>query len=218
VDTRTVGELTINRPAVDPDELAPLDEPPDDDVAEFRAEGADWAGLELAGALVDRGLLRGVDLTGAGWRNVTLRGCRLENVDLSGAGLTGLTIERCEFSGCRLTGLQLAKTTLKHVTFTDCRFDYARLDEVRATGPVAWLDCGLGHATLTRCRLPTTALAGCRLEGLELDECDLRGTDLRGTELAGLKGLSSLRGATIDSVQLEDLAVLAARELDLDVR
>jgi uncharacterized protein YjbI with pentapeptide repeats len=117
-----------------------------------------------------------------------------------------------------MTGVVLVKAALKDVLFTDCRLDYARMEEVRTTGPTAWLRCLLGRATLTTCRLPSAALAECRVDEAELVRCDLRGTDLRGTDLTGLRGLDSLRGVTIDTPQLEELAVLAARELSIDVR
>jgi fluoroquinolone resistance protein len=218
METTTVGDLRITTPDLDPDELDLFEDELDDDLTEARVEGAAWPGLELAGARIDRSLLVGVDLTESVWRNLTLRGCRLENVDLSGATFAGATVERCEFVGCRMTGLHLAKTSLKDVVFTDCRLDYARLDEVRVTGPTAWVRCLLGNATLTGCRLPTAALSECRLTDLELVGCDLRGTDLRDSDLTGVRGLDSLRGATIDTAQLEDVAVVAARELGLDVR
>jgi uncharacterized protein YjbI with pentapeptide repeats len=218
METTTVGDLVITAPDLDPDELEPFDDELDDDLTEVRVEGAAWAGLEVAGVRIDRSLLVGGDLTETVWRNLTLRGCRLENVDLSGATFRGATIERCAFVGCRMTGVVMVKAALKDVLFTDCRLDYARMEEVRTTGPTAWLRCLLGRASLTGCRLPTAALAECRLDEVELTGCDLRGTDLRGTDLTGLRGMDSLRGATIDTPQLEDLAVLAARELALDVR
>jgi uncharacterized protein YjbI with pentapeptide repeats len=218
METTTVGDLVITAPDLDPDELDAFDEVPDDDLTEVRVEGAAWTGMELAGARIDRSLFLGGDLTETVWRNLTLRGCRLENVDLSGATFRGATIERCTFVGCRMTGVVLVKASLKDVLFTDCRLDYARMEEVRTTGATAWLRCLLGRASLTACRLPTAAVSECRLDEVELTGCDLRGADLRGSDLTGLRGMDSLRGATIDTPQLEELAVLAARELALDVR
>jgi uncharacterized protein YjbI with pentapeptide repeats len=218
METTTVGDLVITAPDLDPDSLDAFADQPDDDLTEVRVEAAEWGGVEAAGVRIDRSLLVGGDLTETVWRNLTLRGCRLENVDLSGATFRGATIERCAFVGCRMTGVVLVKATLKDVLFTDCRLDYARMEEVRTTGPTAWLRCLLGRASLTACRLPKAALAECRLDEVELTGCDLRGTDLRGTDLTGLRGMDSLRGATIDTPQLEELAVLAARELALDVR
>jgi uncharacterized protein YjbI with pentapeptide repeats len=145
METTTVGDLVITAPDLDPEELEPFDDQPDDDLTEVRVEGAAWSGVEVAGARIDRSLLVGGDLTETVWRNLTLRGCRLENVDLSGATFRGAAIERCVFVGCRMTGVVLVKATLKDVLFTDCRLDYARMEEVRTTGPTAWLRCLLGR-------------------------------------------------------------------------
>jgi uncharacterized protein YjbI with pentapeptide repeats len=218
METTTVGELVIAAPSLDLDDLEPFDERPDDDLTGVRVDDAAWTGVELAGARIDQSLLVGGDLTESVWRNLTLRGCRLENVDLSGATFRGATIERCTFVGCRMTGVVMVKAALKDVLFTDCRLDYARLEDTRTTGPTAWVRCLLGRASLTTCRLPKAALAECRLDEVELTGCDLRGTDLRGSDVSGLRGMDSLRGAVIDTPQLEELAVLAARELALDVR
>ena len=85
-------------PDLDPRDLDPVSEPPDDDdLVEADVDGAGWAGLELSGVRIASSRFTGVDLTGAGWRNVRLYGCRFERVDLSGARLSGLTVERCAF-------------------------------------------------------------------------------------------------------------------------
>jgi uncharacterized protein YjbI with pentapeptide repeats len=215
--TRTVGELRILLPDIDPRDLDETTDPPDDDVVEAMVDGADWARNRLGGSRIRLSLLTGVDLTEAGWRGVELYGCRFERVDLSGARLAGLTVERCEFIGCRMTGVQLADTVLKNVIFENCRLDYATLVDVRTTGPVAWTGCSFANGVLTNCRLPDAALADCRLTEVELNDCDLRGADLRGNDLSGVSGLLSLRGATIEAEQMGYLAALVVRDLDLTV-
>jgi uncharacterized protein YjbI with pentapeptide repeats len=218
VDTVTVGDLRIPAPDLDPRDLDPVTDPPDDDLVEAKVDGASWHGLRLGGGRVSQSHLVAVDLSDAAWRNVSLYGCRLERVDLSNARLAGLRIERCAFVGCRMTGVQLVDATLKNVIFEDCRLDYANVTDSRATGPTAWIRCLLAHAVLTNCRLPATAFSECQLGDVELVDCDLRGSDLRGNDLSGVAGLASLRGAVIEPTQLTDLAVIAAKDLGLDVR
>lgn len=218
MDTRTVGALRILTPDLDPRDLDPIAEPPDEDLTEAMVDGEAWPGLHLIGARISRCHLLGVDLREAAWRNVTLYGCRLERVDLSNARLTGVTVERCEFRGCRMTGVQLSECTLKNVTFDDCRLDYANLEKVSTRGPAAWVGCVLTDATLTACGLGSAAFDDCRTADVRLTDCDLRGADLRGAGLSGLTGLASLVGATIDAGQMLDLATLAARDLGLTVR
>ncbi|OLB82237.1 MAG: hypothetical protein AUI14_00965 [Actinobacteria bacterium 13_2_20CM_2_71_6] len=218
METRTIGELRILLPDLDPRDLDPVIDQPDDDLHEAMVDGATWTGHQLAGARVSQSHLLGVDLTDAVWRNVTAYGCRFERVDLSSARLMGVTIERCEFVGCRMTGVQLIQSTLKNVVFDDCRLDYANLTEVRTTGPVGLRNCNLTNAVLAKSDLTKLVLASCRLTELELGDCDLRGADLRGNDLSAVIGLTSLRGVIIAEEQLSDLTSIAARELDIDVR
>ncbi len=218
METRTIGEARILLPDLDPADLDEVTGEPDGELVEALVEGASWTGLQLSGDRMSQSRLVGVDLSDAVWRNVVVYGCRFERVDFSSARLLGVTLERCEFAGCRMTGVNLAKGTLKNVVFEDCRLDYATLTETRTTGPVGLANCNLTNAALTRCEFTKAVLAGCRLTELELDTCDLHGADLRGNELSGILGLFSLRGATIGDDQLPSLAMIAARELELDVR
>jgi uncharacterized protein YjbI with pentapeptide repeats len=217
VDARTIGDLDILTPDMDPRDLDEVSEPPDDELLEAAVDGADWAGLRLGGTRVRLSHLVGVNLSESTWRGVTVYGCRIERADLSGARLTGLTMERCEFVGCRMTGAHIDETTLKNVIFEDCRLDYAILTTVRATGPVAWLDCRLDRGSLRECRLPSVAIRSCSLAGVELRDCDLRGADLRGSEVSTVDGLSSLRGVRLAEDQVPGLAMAALRELEIDL-
>jgi len=218
MDTRTVGGLRVVIPDVDPADLDPVTEPPDDDLVDVRADGAVWPELELRGARFWGSLFTGVDLSGVVWRNGGLANCRLERVDLSGARFTGTTIERCELVGCRLTGVAFGDVSLKNVVFEDCRFDYANLNEVRVSGPTVFSGGTFGRAVLTACRLGGAVFTGCRFEETELHDCDLRGTNLTGTDLSGLTGLTSLTGAVLDPDQLVDLATIAVRDLGITVK
>jgi uncharacterized protein YjbI with pentapeptide repeats len=218
MDTRTIGELRILTPDLDPRDLDPVAGEPDDDLHEAMVDGGSWTGHRLAGARISQSHLVGVDLTDAVWRNVVVYGCRFERVDLSSMRMMGVTIERCEFIGCRLTGLQLVQSALKNVVFDTCRLDYANFTEVRTTGPVGLANCNLTNGVLARCDLTRAALTACRLTEVELHDCDLRGTDLRGNDLTALIGLQSLRGATVAEEQLNALVTIAVRELELDVR
>jgi uncharacterized protein YjbI with pentapeptide repeats len=218
MDTKTIGELKILIPDLDPRDLDPVAAEPDDDLHEALVEGGSWTGNHLGGGRVSQSHLIGVDLSDAVWRNVNVYGCRFERVDLSSARLTGTTIERCEFVGCRMTGLHLLDTTLKNVVFDDCRLDYATLTAVRTTGPVGLTNCNLTNGVLANCDLTRAALNACRLTEVELTNCDLRGADLRGNELTAVIGLLSLRGVILAEEQLPALATIATRELEIDVR
>ncbi|HLL66706.1 MAG TPA: pentapeptide repeat-containing protein [Micromonosporaceae bacterium] len=218
MQTRTIGDLTILMPELDPRDLDPLDAPPVDGLLEALVDGADWSGLELHSARLRLSHLVRVNAAQTTWHRASLYGCRFEQVDLSGARFTEATIERCEFIGCRLTGLQLTDTTLKNVIFEDCRLDYATLTNMRCTGPAALLRSNLDHATIARCTLGQAVIRDCQLADAELADSDLRGSDLRGTDLSTVIGISNLRGSVISAQQIGELAATLPRELALTVR
>ena len=96
--------------------------------------------------------------------------------------------------------------------FADLSFDEA------AAGNCHFLDCEFvntsfgGGATLLR-----VSFGGCTLTGADFTKVTCTDVDLRGAGLGITAGLESLRGVTIDSVQLVALAPLLARQLGITV-
>jgi uncharacterized protein YjbI with pentapeptide repeats len=87
------------------------------------------------------------------------------------------------------------------VLFADAAFDEATADRCR------FLDCSFGNVSfggvsLRKCRFTDVAITGARFVG---------------ADLGITAGYESLRGATIDSVQLVSLAPLLARHLGITV-
>jgi uncharacterized protein YjbI with pentapeptide repeats len=80
-------------------------------------------------------------------------------------------------------------------------------------------------ARCARCSLREAEFTGCDLAGSLFDDCDLhlaafgpgryRACDLRGNDLSAVNGTHHLRQAVIDRVQLMELAVALAAELDI---
>ena len=125
------------------------------------------------------------------FRDVEFDGGRLgavEAYDLQGRSL--------HFRGCRLNYLNLRGSTLTDVAFTDCQID----------------ELDLGQATVERMGFP-----GSRIGALTMHNALLKDVDLRGAELGAVNGAASLKGATISSQQLLDLAPQLARESGIQV-
>jgi uncharacterized protein YjbI with pentapeptide repeats len=73
-------------------------------------------------------------------------------------------------------------------------------------------DPDFGSAKLTRVRVP-----GSQLIGADFTKVTFKDVDLRGAELGITAGFESLRGTTIDHVQLVSLGPLLARHLGIKV-
>lgn len=200
MDTRTIRRIAVTLPGDEPEDLDSYETVP--------ADGATVAGATISGDI---------------WARATLTGVRVSRTWLVNADLSGTRIEvgawdRVAARGCTLVGATLHGVSMRNVLFENCRLDYATLDKIRATGPVAFLGCSLTDTQLTGCQLPDAVFDGCRFANTQLDGTDLRGADLQGNDLAGLVGISSIEGATIGYEQLSALTSAVVRDFDLTIR
>lgn len=218
VPPRTVRDLHIDLPDLDPGALEPMVAPWSGHLTDAHVKGGEGARRNLLDARLRRSYLEELDLTGVTWEDVTATGCRFDRVDLTAARLTGLKLTRCHFIGCKLTWAHLSESVFDHVLFENCRLDAATLDDVSTAGPTGFVGCVLVNAVVRDCRLDRAVLMGCRLRQISFDSCDLRGADLRGNRLSEVSGISSLRGVTIEPAQLSDLTDAVIRDLGVVVR
>lgn len=120
------------------------------------------------------------------FRDVEFEGGRLgavEAYDLKGRALL--------FNGCRLNYLNLRGSTLIDVAFRNCQID----------------ELDLGQATIER-----MGFVDSQIGALSMHNATLKHVDFRMAQLSAVNGASSLRGATISSQQLLDLAPQLAKE------
>ena len=143
-------------------------------------------------AWLGRSRLSAVDLTESDWRDVDVVGCAFTGVTLPSA-----TLRRVRFTECKLVEVNLRAATLRGVVFDRCTL----------------VDVDLGGADLRTVRFPGSGLSAIRLGSTTLTDVDLRGT----AALAVTGDVQSLRGATIDTGQLMDLAPTLAAGLGIMV-
>lgn len=117
---------------------------------------------------------------------------------MSGVPMFGSRVHQVTFHNCKLDSVNLRSATLRNVTFDDCL-----LREVDFAG-----------ATLKEVRFP-----GSELEDVRFDKAQLTKVDFREARSMGIAdGLESLKGATISTRQLLDLAPRMAHALGISVR
>lgn len=156
-----------------------------------RAAEADLPSVRLGESVVERldvPVLRGVRGT---WRDIEIRNARIGSAELYES-----VWHAVHFVGCKLGFVNLRGAELQDVAFTDCTVD--ELDLVQATA--------------SRVRFTET-----RVRSLDVQASMLEHVDLRGAHLAELRGIESLRGATIDPAQLALLAPVFATALGIVV-
>lgn len=125
------------------------------------------------------------------WRDVSLEDSRLGSAELFDSTWNSVRFTRCRLGFVNLRGAQLTD-----VAFVDCTID----------------ELDLGQSTITRFAAP-----GTQIRALDLTRSTLESVDLRDADIDGLSGLSSLGGAVISPMQLQQLAPLLAEAMGIRV-
>jgi len=106
--------------------------------------------------------------------------------------------------------------SLRRVTFRDCKLDSVNFRSGKLID-VQFENCLLRDPEFGGATLQRVSFAGCTLTRADFSRVTCTKVDLRGAALGITAGYDSLRGATIDSVQLVALAPLLAHHLGITV-
>jgi uncharacterized protein YjbI with pentapeptide repeats len=185
-------------------------------------EAVDFTGRDLSGQHADAaGFLR----------------CRLARCRLDGLALARARIGDCLLTECRAATIDLASSIVRDTLLEDARIGVLAASEagwsgIRVRGgkidlldlsrgrltDLAFEGCTIGVLDLTGSRVRTIRFETCEVGELVVDDARLADVDLSGAALRLVRGIGSLRGATIARDQLVDLAPLFAAHLGLRVR
>jgi uncharacterized protein YjbI with pentapeptide repeats len=186
----------------------------------------DYEGLRFADAAFDEAAAGGCHFLDCGFSSVSFGGGRLRK-----SRFTDVTLREVRFvatdlaetgwqdttaTGCALAGVQAFSAALRRVVFRDGKLDSVNLRQATFTD-VAFEDCVLRDVDFGGATLLRVSFAGCALTGADFTKATCTEVDLRGARLGITAGYESLRGVTIDSVQLVGLAPYLARHLGITV-
>jgi uncharacterized protein YjbI with pentapeptide repeats len=157
----------------------------------LRAREADLRQLQLTDVVMERVDVPVVQGVRGRWRNVELRDARIGSAELYESRW-----ESVRLVGCKLGFVNLRGATLRDVVLVDCTVDELDLVQAEAT---------------------RVSFTGCRVGRLDVQASMLRHVDLRGAELSEIVGTDALRGVTVSTAQLADLAPVLAANLGITV-
>lgn len=206
-------------PRLRPVRLASL-RPVDD--ADVRSGDRDLDGVELAGITAEELLWSGrrqlsssrvSELVATTWRarGAALVECSLEGLDVVSLAAAESHWRNLEVQQSRIGSAELYDSSWDSVHFMRCKIGFinlrgAQLRDVRFT------DCVIDELDLGRATVSRVAFPGSRIGRIELSGATLSDVDLREAQLSDISSIEGLRGATITSRQLLDLApILAGR-------
>ncbi|MFF8960957.1 pentapeptide repeat-containing protein [Streptomyces sp. NPDC014894] len=184
----------------------------------LRFDGGELAEADGGGSDFTQCAFSGVTFTGGRYRRARFDEVWLHSVRVVGADLADSSWLDGEWAESVLAGAELSGAQLRRVVFHHCKFDSvnartARFREVSFVGCLL-RDVDFGGAALTDVDFP-----GSTLDRVRLDRATLTGVDLRGAAGLGIaSGIEALRGATVSTPQILDLAPALAGVIGLTVR
>lgn len=194
-----------------------------------------WDGSDSDVVEIDRDLVDGADFANA--TRLSADASRIENSVLTGLSLDKLEMSdvvagrleaaalsaykarmlRVELSDSRLTGSEFAEGSFEDCTFRNVKFDeagfrFAKFKRVR------FESCMLRACDFSSAKFEHVTFTGCDLEAANFVSASCKAVDVTGEDLSLVKGLLGLKGATISTEQLMQLAPMLAAELGFEVR
>lgn len=153
-----------------------------------------------------------VDLTGATVIDVDMSGVRIASLRMRDTG-----VRRLRIGGGRIGTLDLSEARISELELRDVRIDYLNLGAAKAT------DVEISGCAIRTIDMPQAELTRVRFAATTSDEVDPRGMRAKDLDLRGLDALAyldahSLRGATLTSFQVQQLAPVIAAGLGIQVK
>jgi uncharacterized protein YjbI with pentapeptide repeats len=217
MEFRSVGDLRIQQPNIDPDDLTTE---PTAFRGEFELEFADISGGDQSGVTgegsLSRTVVADVDLSDARLTPLSLSDVVLQGVQLSNAVLGETTARRVEITGTRAIGVQLALAQATDLYVRDSQFDYATVRIGKVKNGAAFSGCSF-RETVFIGDLSSIVFENCEFYGTEFEATRAADCDLRGSRLTDVRGLLTMRGARITNEQALSVAAAIATESGLVV-
>lgn len=153
-----------------------------------------------------------IDLSGATLLDVDVTGIRAASVKLRSAG-----IRRLRITGGRIGTLDLSSTHIDELELRDLRIDYLSLGGSKGS------DILIADSTINALDMPQAVFTRVRFDNCRCNEVDTQGiraahVDLRGLDADAFMDTNSLRGTTLTTFQIQQLAPTIAAGLGIQIK
>ncbi|MFN8518082.1 MAG: pentapeptide repeat-containing protein [Chloroflexota bacterium] len=156
-----------------------------------------------------------------GTLDAILRSARVVDSHVQDGFATALPASRSAWRGVRLERMRIGSAELFDTDLVSVALRASKVDDLNARGArwtdVLLEDCVVATLDLAGATLRRIAFQRCRIGTLEVSGTTCTHVDLRTTSIGHVNGLEGLRGATIDTGQLIELAPALARNLGIVV-
>jgi uncharacterized protein YjbI with pentapeptide repeats len=177
----------------------------------------DITNFSARSAIINESILDRLSAAEANLERLSLTQVSITRGELTATNCEASTWQTVKLKDTRCSGLKLQTGTLKDVTFANCKLDlanfrYTKLERVR------FIDCILSESDFYMATLKDVFFENCSLISTEFSSAKCKNVDLRGSDVSTIRGISGLKGAIIDSMQLIAIAPLLAQEAGLSVK
>lgn len=150
----------------------------------------------------------------ANFRAATFVETRFEKLNAPIFGAPRSNLRDVSIEGSRLGSAEFYESTWKSIRFTHCRIGYLNLRGAQLQD-VLFDDCFIDELDLSGATANRVAFTETQVNTLDLTRAKLTNVDLRSLELRHVTGVEHLKGATINSYQLAELAPALAAHLGI---
>lgn len=209
-------------PRVAPLRLGDLDEGadsllgPDANRDNERFSGVDLTGRSLPGSTFSECEFVDVNLNDAELRGIRLSDCILSHIDAPVLRASRSSWRGIEIGHSRIGSGELHDAGIESLRFHQCKIGYLNL-RGSSLRDVLFEDCTVDELDLGGAKATRVAFVGTRIRMLDVTQSLLRHVDLRGAEIHSIRSVEGLRGATLDSFQVAELASFFAAQLGITV-
>ncbi|MET9774666.1 pentapeptide repeat-containing protein [Streptomyces sp. NPDC006367] len=189
-----------------------------DDLDTVHIDGRSYEGADLGGIRFLESALTSVQFAAGRMRRARFNDVWMHTVRWVATDLSETDWRDVEVTAGHFAGLELFSARLRRVVFRDCKFDSVNM---RATTlhDVAFVDCLLRDVDFAGAGLQDVSFPGADLDDVRFTKARMRNVDLRQVTSLGITdGFDALKGATVTSAQMVELAPALARLVGLDVR
>jgi uncharacterized protein YjbI with pentapeptide repeats len=182
------------------------------EVSGLRADALSWTGRRRLGGSRVTGLSVGTwSAPAASFVDSVLDAVEVVSLDAAGSSWWNV-----EVTGSRVGSGALYDSTWRSVHASRCKLGYLNLRDAQLTD-VVFSDCTIEELDLARATASRLAFPGSRIARIELTGSRLADVDLRDARVDDVGNLEGLRGASITTAQLLDLAPALAARLGIRV-
>ncbi|KDA06267.1 hypothetical protein DC31_10435 [Microbacterium sp. CH12i] len=168
-----------------------------------------YASLEqcVISAAADR-----IDLTGATILDVDVTEIRAASVSMRDA-----SIRRMRITGGRIGTLDLSGTRISELELRDVRIDYLSLAGAKGTD-ILIVESTIKALDMPQAQLTRVGFVNCRSDEVDTQGMRAANVDFRGLEADAFMDTNSLRGTTLTTFQIQQLAPTIAAGLGIQIK